>query len=165
MGYGPYRATGDYGRMGQYRGDPGIFGALGKIAGAAIDILPGPVGAIARLGKRALERRAPPSAVGVMPGVPGVMPTAYAAAGPAAAVTQEGKPRRIRKDGKPYKRPTMNVANPRALRRSIRRQAGFVKLARRALKGTGYTVVSRGVRRGARTVVHEAGPGSVTVRG
>ncbi len=34
----------------------------------------------------------------------------------------------------------MNVANPRALRRAMRRTAGFVKLAKRALKGTGYAV-------------------------
>ena len=34
----------------------------------------------------------------------------------------------------------MNIANPRALRRAIRRTDGFVKLAKRALKGTGYAV-------------------------
>lgn len=34
----------------------------------------------------------------------------------------------------------MNVANPKALRRAIRRTDGFVKLAKRALKGTGYAV-------------------------
>jgi hypothetical protein len=61
------------------------------------------------------------------------------------------------------KRRRMNVTNPKALRRAIRRQTGFVKLARRALKGTGYTIVSRGSRR-PRTVVKESGPGSVTVQ-
>lgn len=34
----------------------------------------------------------------------------------------------------------MNPANPKALRRAIRRTDGFVKLAKRALKGTGYAV-------------------------
>jgi len=34
----------------------------------------------------------------------------------------------------------MNIANPRALRRAMRRTDGFVKLAKRALKGTGYAV-------------------------
>lgn len=34
----------------------------------------------------------------------------------------------------------MNVANPKALRRAMRRTDGFVKLAKRALKGTGYAV-------------------------
>ncbi|GAI98926.1 unnamed protein product, partial [marine sediment metagenome] len=52
------------------------------------------------------------------------------------------KPVRLKKDGTPYKRPTMNVGNARALRRSIRRQTGFVKLARRALKGTGYRIAT-----------------------
>lgn len=34
----------------------------------------------------------------------------------------------------------MNPANPKALRRAMRRTDGFVKLAKRALKGTGYAV-------------------------
>ena len=34
----------------------------------------------------------------------------------------------------------MNVANPKALRRAIRRTDGFVKLAKRSLKGTGYAI-------------------------
>ena len=34
----------------------------------------------------------------------------------------------------------MNPANPKALRRAIRRTDGFVKLAKRTLKGTGYAV-------------------------
>jgi len=38
---------------------------------------------------------------------------------------------------------TMNVGNARALRRSIRREQGFVKLAQRSLKGTGYKIARR----------------------
>ena len=34
----------------------------------------------------------------------------------------------------------MNVANPKALRKALRRTDGFVKLAKRSLKGTGYAV-------------------------
>ena len=60
-------------------------------------------------------------------------------------------------------RKRMNVANPKALRRAIRRQAGFVKLARRALKGSGYTIVSKGSRR-PKNIVKESGPGSVTIQ-
>jgi hypothetical protein len=45
-------------------------------------------------------------------------------------VTKHGKPRKVRKDGKCYKRPSMNAANPRALRRAIRRIDGFKHLAR-----------------------------------
>jgi len=43
---------------------------------------------------------------------------------------KNGQPRRIRKDGKPYKQPRMNAANPRALKRSIRRVLRFGQLAR-----------------------------------
>lgn len=50
------------------------------------------------------------------------------------------------------KRRRMNPANPKALRRAIRRQDGFVKLARRALKGSGYQIVSRGSRRPRRDI-------------
>ena len=43
-----------------------------------------------------------------------------------------------------YRRRRMNVANPKALRRAIRRTDGFIKLAKRTLKGTGYTVKRTG---------------------
>jgi hypothetical protein len=56
----------------------------------------------------------------------------------------------------------MNVGNAKALRRAIRRQTGFVKLARRALQGTGYSIVSKGSRR-PKTVVREHGAGGVIV--
>jgi len=38
----------------------------------------------------------------------------------------------------------MNVANPKALRRAIRRGRGFIKLSRKAAGAFGFTVVSRG---------------------
>lgn len=44
------------------------------------------------------------------------------------------------------KRKRINPANPKALRRAIRRTSGFVKLAKRALKGTGFRIVSSGSR-------------------
>jgi hypothetical protein len=62
------------------------------------------------------------------------------------------------------KRPRMNVANPKALRRAIRREQGFVKLARRALKGTGYQITTRGSSRRRAINVRESGSGSVIVR-
>jgi len=49
-----------------------------------------------------------------------------------------------------FKRRRMNVANPKALRRAIRRTDGFVKLARRTLKGTGFVVTRRGLSKAAR---------------
>jgi len=48
------------------------------------------------------------------------------------------------------RRKRMNVANPKALRRAIRRTDGFVKLARKTLKGTGFTIARRGLSKAAR---------------
>lgn len=49
-------------------GDPGIFGFVGKVAkkaiGVGIDILPGPIGGIARAGRSALRGRGAPAGVG-----------------------------------------------------------------------------------------------------
>lgn len=63
-------------------------------------------------------------------------------AGPAAGVmagmagtvglTKAGRPRRIRKDGHPWKRPSMNATNVHALRRAMRRVASFDHIAARA---------------------------------
>lgn len=47
------------------------------------------------------------------------------------------------------KRRRMNVANPKALKRAIRRQAGFIKLARRTLQGTGFKIARTGLPKGA----------------
>jgi hypothetical protein len=44
----------------------------------------------------------------------------------------------------------MNPANPRALRRSIRRERGFIALARRTLRGTGITIGRRSIGKKAR---------------
>jgi len=38
---------------------------------------------------------------------------------------------------------SMNPANPRALRRAVRREQGFVALAKRVLRGTGITIGRR----------------------
>lgn len=47
-----------------------------------------------------------------------------------ACVTKSGKPRKKRKDGKCYKRPSMNPVNPRALKRAVRRVSAFQDIAR-----------------------------------
>lgn len=59
----------------------------------------------------------------------------------------------------------IDVGNAKALRRSIRREDGFAKLAKRALRGSRFKVVaaSSGSRRGPRTIV-ESGAGSVVTR-
>lgn len=151
MGYlGGYQ--GDY--LGGYRGDPGFFGFLGRAAkkvggallGATGQIMPGPGGIVARAASRALSGGFPGS--GGPPGLP---------LGPM-------RPMGLGEMQTGRKRKRMNVTNPKALRRAIRRQAGFVKLAQRALKGTGYRITTRGAGRRRPISVRESGPGSVVVR-
>jgi len=50
--------------------------------------------------------------------------------------TKDGRPRRVRRDGRPWKRPTMNPTNPRALGRAMRRVNGFAALAKRTISFT-----------------------------
>lgn len=166
---------GDY--MRGYRGDPGIFGFLGKaIKGAAgivsragIPIVSGIAGTVAG----AISSRTSPRGTITLPGggprmqlgpmqvtrVPGIRGAAQRLI-PGGATGYQVDPATgiVRRK---YRR--MNVTNPKALRRAIRRQAGFVKLARRALKGSGYKIVSSGSRR-PKTVIKESGPGSVSVQ-
>ena len=155
---------GDY--MGGYRGDPGlfggIFGGIKKVIGAAARAAPGPIG----WGARALfPRKRPPTQVMPFlppvpvlrkPGIRGGLERLLPGGATGLEVRPDGTMRRK------YRR--MNVANPKALRRAIRRQAGFVKLARKALRGTGYSIVSKGSRRPSRVSVRESGPGNVIVR-
>jgi len=163
MGVSVAYYQGDY-----YQGDPflgglikGIGGVLGgglKIAGG---LLPGPIGGVARFAGGILTRKAPAprtlAPVGPIPimngggqtSAPRTMPIATSKRG----VVINGTRRKYRR---------MNVTNDKALRRAIRRTDGFVKLAKRALRGTGYTVVTKSSR--ARKVnVRESGAGSVTV--
>lgn len=44
---------------------------------------------------------------------------------------KDGSPRRMRRDGKPWKRPSMNFMNGRAVKRAARRLEGAEKLLRR----------------------------------
>lgn len=167
MGYArsALRARGDYRRM---RGDPGFLSAIGgvarRIAGTAARLgVPGAGGVHA-----ALSAVAPGRQPGTFVGVRGPMgiqvgyERTLAPQQQTVTVNTPSGPKTV-KLGKRRRR--MNVTNDKALRRAIRRQAGFVKLARRALQGTGYTIVSRSsrVRRGPRTIV-ESGPGSVVTK-
>ena len=141
---------GDYRAGYGMRGDPGIFGAIARgvksvASGIIRSVVPPPVRAISEL---------------IMPGQarPGGQPL---------AAPQNGGSREARKRaaaGLPPKRRRMNPGNAKALRRAIRRQESFVKLARKALKGTKYTISTRGASRPRRVHVTEHGPGSVTVR-
>jgi len=132
MGY--YR--GDYYRGDYYRGDPFIGGLIargvGMVAGA--------------LGRKAVTRTAA-AAGAVAAGVPVVqtvarqLPAAPAgASGPPIRLGPIGiDPRSALPGGQPFvtmgvrKRRRMNVLNPRALKRALRRAEGFEKIAKRTV--------------------------------
>ena len=157
---------GDY-----YRGDPGIFGDIwggikkvGRI-GAGVVGLVNPVagGIMTKVFGGGQQTAAAPQLRQVrgltMNGAP--PPILAAAAAPAPGLAGKGARSRAAM-GLPAKRRRMNVTNDKALRRAVRRTDGFVKLAKRALRGTAYTVVSRSSRV-KRVNVRESGAGSVTV--
>ncbi len=163
-------SRGDYYRGDYYRGDPGILGdifkGVKKIAKAAISVLPGPVGAVARFVTRTgrgsvavgpgggigavpvLQYQPPPfgslpaqepvgtmTPQGFLPGVCGMKGTRPNKSSYYKAVP--GNPMQgilIPKGSVCVTTRRLNVANPRALRRSIRRVAGFAKLARRSIR-------------------------------
>ena len=170
MGYMGSR-YGDY--MGGYAGDPGFFSKILKIGGKI-------VGSFLGLGGTApapTYAAPPPPPVYRTAGVSFGGPRGLVIGAPARGAALVGTtlprqkavtpgmagPRLDPRTGLPMKRRRMNVANPKALRRSIRRQAGFVKLARRALKGSGYQIVSRGSRRPS-IRVQESGSGGVSIQ-
>ena len=161
---------GDYYRGDYYRGDPGILGdifkGVKKIAKAAISVLPGPVGAVARAltqTGRGSVAVGPGAGFGGIP-VIGYQPPPFGALPaqqPVGTMTPQGfipglcniqgtRPNKssyyravpgnpmqgvlIPKGSVCVKTRRLNVANPRALRRSIRRVAGFAKLARRSIR-------------------------------
>jgi hypothetical protein len=170
-------AAGDYYRGDYYRGDPflhkKIIGGIKKVAGVAVNLLPGPVGAVARgLVKYAGAGSAvggfesvgpslgyaPPAGMTLAPpGMNGGPPLssqgvldvigACAPGGRLLRGFRWNKSGYFTKGGGTSRWPEavqyhpkgttcvktrrMNVANPRALRRALRRAQGFSKLARR----------------------------------
>lgn len=153
-----YYMAGDYYAAGGILGS--IFGVVKKAATGFIS--GGPLGAVTSVlgvsGTQRTSSAARPIATGGLQ-----IPAGTPAPGLIAAV-QRAVPGGATGMVEAAKRRRMNVANPKALRKAIRRQAGFVKLARRALKGTGYTIASRGSSRRRPLNIRETGPGSVTVR-
>jgi len=158
MGY-YQRPMGDYSTGGYYQqGDPGLFGFIGKavksiwkvakpIIGTAIG---GPIGgAILGVGagvaaSKALVPVGPPAPpTGFFPAAGAAVGTAMGAAIPGAIAGYMGGggcPAGYHPDKRTGTRCVrnrrMNVANPRALRRSLRRVKGFEKLARRTIVQT-----------------------------
>lgn len=157
----PYRMMsdqGDYASGGYgYRGDPGLFSFLGKavktiwkvgkpIVGA---MLGGAMGAqvVAPGQQVAIPAPPPVPGAGAMPGG-GLLPAAgqfvgsaiagYQGAAVAGGVCPVGfHPRKDRRlPFKCVRNRRMNIANPRALRRGMRRVQGFEKLARKTISFT-----------------------------
>ena len=157
----PYynRPMGDYGTggYGYPQGDPGLFSFIGKLIPKVIGFFKKPVvqaviggavgGAAAEQAQQAMgppygaQPGQPPVPYGTgMPGVgtravirrPGMVPAGFAAAGACPSgyhPAKDGSARCVRNR-------RMNIANPRALRRSMRRVKGFEKLARKTISFT-----------------------------
>lgn len=130
-------------------GDPGFFDTFFRIAKGAVT---GAVRAATGGTSRAPQVFRPPAGRSV--------PTISRAAGPTGRATEivgratvagmmaagEMAPRRRR----------MNVGNAKALRRAIRRTDGFVRLAKSALKNTGFKIVSKSSGRVSRATMDKA---------
>jgi len=149
------RPMGDYKTYG-YAGDPGwlssIWKGVKKLAPRIIGgLVGGPVGAVitgATIGgavisatkPRGIAPIAPPGAIGgalTMPGgttisVAGVLPTHAALGAHAPSGYHLDKATRSRW----VRNRRMNIANPRALRKAMRRVQGFEKLAKRTISFT-----------------------------
>jgi len=166
MGYGT-SSRGDY--LGGYRGDPGFFKSLFKGVGKVASMF---LGGGAAPPQQIVIRQASLLGGG---GPYGLVPPGTRRMRTPAIPRRKGRFGRASlgeiPDTPEYrawlvgqrKRKRMNVANPKALRRAIRRQSGFVKLARRALKGSGYRIVTAGSRKPS-IRIQESGPGGVTVQ-
>jgi len=162
---------GDY--LGGYRGDPGFFSKLlkigGKLVGSFLGVgspapAPSPIYAAPPVYRQA-QMLSIGGPRGIQLGAPAPQ-TAFVGTAPRKqpfVTPGMGGPRLDPRTGLPMKRRRMNPANPKALRRAIRRQSGFVKLARRALKGSGYQIVSRGSRKPS-IRVQESGKGDVNIQ-
>ena len=168
-----YTGQGDYYSG---KGDPGLFSVLGGVAkgvlGVAGTVLPGPLGSAARFGRSLFNGGVRPVQQTITTTVPRPTITAPATIQrftPSPAPTPMGvatcggggngcgsgyhlnKAYSYRHDAPPgsmcVRNRSMNPANAKALRRAIRRQTAFIGLAKRALKGTGYTIRRAGTRR------------------
>jgi hypothetical protein len=160
MQYSNYAAgdyyRGDYYRGDYYRGDPfihkKIIGGIKTVAKAVSNVLvPAPIRKVAELVgghiSSDVQRGFAPPMLPPPTGMGPPLPYPYGGGGPPLdyryCFTASGKPGRLNKSGyytkfgyvpprsKCVPNRRMNVANPRALRRALRRAQGFSKLARR----------------------------------
>ena len=135
------------------QGDPGLFSFLGKAAGGIAStiggIAPGPAGALLRRVGGGLTGRATagisagqavlkqiPFPAGGLPLLPGrgmgfLPDMAGGGGGSRAGLKKDGTPRRLKKNGQFWKRPSMNFGNGRAITRAARRLEGAEELFKR----------------------------------
>jgi len=162
------RPMGDYKTFG-YAGDPGFLSKLWKGFKSVAKFIPGPIGTIARLAgavgiagtaaKMLQPPQMPVPTTGGFPLSPAGQMTRFApgrasdfgqgpyvipgTGGPVGAEGACPVGYHLRKDkrlpAKCVRNRRMNVANPRALRRGMRRVQGFEKLARRTITFTRRT--------------------------
>lgn len=168
-----YTGQGDYYSG---KGDPGLFGFLGgvvkKVAGVASAVLPGPLGLGAGLINRAFGRPQQPARaitpqlrlpVGApVPGIRGTLQRAIPGGATGVVGGMGGcepgyhlnKAYSYRFQAEPgtmcVRNRSMNSANPKALRRAIRREKAFIGLAKSALKGTGWRMTKQSASRSRR---------------
>lgn len=135
MGY--YMGAGDY-----YRGDgnyaaggffSGIGKAIGKVAKIGVNLLPGPVGAVART---IVNNMGPSAAPAQLAPFPMMNTTMFSGAAPGGARPRPGVTGAVQRflpggETGYIKRRRINPLNIKALRRAMRRAKGFEKQARR----------------------------------
>lgn len=171
--YGDYYQGDIFGSI--FGGLKKVVGTVTGVASKVIPGPVGAVaGAVSRIASPSRSIPAPPPPQGVPAGYPGAVPVpglgGFAqralpggASGYQAASCPVGyhynkalaRYERAVAQGKQVKQPyvvnacvahrKMNPLNPKALRRSLRRQQGAVQLMRRCLKGSGYTISRRGL--------------------
>jgi len=146
------RPMGDYKTYG-YAGDPGWLSKIWKVGKAVlksfIGVPPKPIAVLPTIGAGAAAGMALAPYVGTQPATP--FPSGYGATGPVGMgpQAQYSTTRGMvdgqlavgyhwAKDGsgRPVRNRRMNVANPRALRKAMRRVQGFEKLAKRTISFT-----------------------------
>lgn len=155
-------SRGDYLRSARRRprGDPGLFGFIGKAVGAVGglvgSVLPGPAGAIVTKVSQAISGKpsAPANQMAAMSLPGGATPTAqlttkrsYGGGLYKSETTTTSYEVKTTPSGQQVvvarpKRRRIDPTNVKALRRAIRREAGFIKLARR----TGLVALPKAVR-------------------
>jgi hypothetical protein len=141
--------------MSRSRGGYGVRNARSRGGFPLIPIVGSWLGGALKRTAAGILRKSAPAVVGATVGaaIPGLVTGGAAPPGFAPVPGVKGKIQRFLPGGQSgfYKRRRMNPANPKALRRAIRRTDGFVKLARRTLKGTGFTIARRGFSKAAKT--------------